>query len=280
MRELNADKITDTVRDICMRAACELPEDVSSALERAADTEESPVGRSIIAQLRENADIARQQRMPLCQDTGVAVFFVELGQDVHVTGGGLEDAIHEGVRRGYEDGHLRKSLVRSPIDRVNTGDNTPAVIHTRIVPGDKLALTFMAKGGGSENMSRVAMLKPSDGVEGVKNFVVETVDKAWANPCPPIVVGVGLGGTFEKAALLAKQSLLRSLGSPNPDPDLDALEKELLARINNLGIGPQGLGGRVTALDLHILAHPCHIASLPVAVNIECHSHRHVREVL
>lgn len=280
MKEIHADQITEAVRGMCLRAAVELPGDVSAALERAAEAEESPVGRGIIAQLRENARIAADTGLPLCQDTGFAVFFIEAGQDARITGGGLEDAVNEGVRRAYREGRLRNSIVRGPIDRVNTGDNTPAVIHTRLAPGDALSITFMAKGGGSENMSRVAMLRPSDGVEGVKNFVVECVERAWANPCPPIVAGVGLGGTFERAAWLAKHALLRPLGSPNPDAALDALEKELLARINALGIGPQGLGGRVTALDVHIESHPCHIASLPVAVNIECHSHRHIRVVL
>jgi len=280
MREITTQQITDAVRDLCVRATRILPPDVSAALDRAAQAEESPQGRAIMEQLRDNARIAAECDMPLCQDTGVAVFFIEAGQDAHITGGALEDAVHEGVRQGYKQGFNRNSMLRSPLDRVNTGDNTPAVIHTRIVPGDRLSITFMAKGGGSENMSRVGMLKPSDGAQGVKAFIVDCVEKAWANPCPPIVVGVGLGGTFEKAALLAKHSLLRGLGQPNPDPDLDALEKELLGRINALGIGPQGLGGRVTALAVHIESHPCHLASLPVAVNIECHSHRHAHAEL
>jgi fumarate hydratase subunit alpha len=280
MREITTQHITDTVRDLCVRATRILPPDVSAALDRAAEREESPQGRAILEQLRGNARIAAECNMPLCQDTGLAVFFLEVGQDAHITGGSLEDAVHQGVRLGYKEGYNRNSVMRSPIDRVNTGDNTPAIIHTRIVPGDTLSITFMAKGGGSENMSRVAMLKPSDGVEGVKDFIVDCVEKAWANPCPPIVVGVGLGGTFEKAALMAKHSLLRPLGGPNADPALGDLEKELLDRINALGIGPQGLGGRVTALAVHIESHPCHLASLPVAVNIECHSHRHAHAEL
>lgn len=280
MREIDAAEITEKVRGMCIGAIRELPDDVYCALECALESEKSPSGCEILKQLCENAKAAKYDDLPLCQDTGYTVLFVELGQDAHIAGGALEDALNEGVRRGYADGFGRKSVLRGPLDRVNTGDNTPAIIHTRIVPGDRLRVTFMAKGGGSENMSRVAMLKPSEGVEGVKDFVADTVERAWANPCPPIIVGVGLGGTFEKAALMAKHSLLRTLGEANPDPALAALEKELLERINALGIGPMGLGGCVTALAVHIESHPCHIASLPVAVNIECHSHRHAEIVL
>jgi len=222
----------------------------------------------------ENAEIGKQEQVPVCQDTGFAIIFIEIGQDIMLTGGNLRDAINEGVRRGYKNGLLRKSIVKNPIDRINTGDNTPAVIHTDIVPGDKLKITFDAKGGGCENMSRSAMLTPAQGREGVINFVVETVKTAGANPCPPIIVGVGLGGTFDYSTLLAKKAILRPVGSYNKDDTIAKLEIELLDKINKLGIGPQGLGGRITALAVQVETFPCHIASLPVAVNIECHSHR------
>jgi fumarate hydratase subunit alpha len=281
LREISVGEVTEKVRAMCIRAARELPADVLDALKKAAAMEESPVGRDVLAQLCENAEIARKDSMPLCQDTGVAILFVEVGQDVHIAGGAFEDAINEGVRLGYAEGFLRKSLVWPPVgERKNTGDNTPAIIHCSIVPGDKLALHFMAKGGGSENMSCIAMLKPSDGLEGAKKFILETVEKAWANPCPPIVIGIGIGGNFEKSALMAKHSLLHEIGLPNADPFLDSLEKELLESVNSLGIGPGGLGGRVTALAVNIEWCPCHIASLPVAVNIECHSHRHLTEII
>ena len=230
--------------------------------------------------MEENAKISKEKLVPMCQDCGFAVFFVELGQEVHIRGGGLEDAINEGVRQGYQEGYLRKSILGDPIKRVNTGDNTPAVIHVRVVPGDKLKLIIAPKGGGSENMSGVKMLKPSDGIEGVKSFVIQRVKEAGSNPCPPIVVGVGIGGTYEVAALIAKKALLRTLGEPSSDPETAALEKELLTKVNNLGIGPQGLGGRTTALAVHVEKYPCHIASLPVAVNINCHAARHKEAVL
>lgn len=253
---------------------------MQNAFEAALNTEISLTGKDILKQLLENARIARENAVPMCQDTGFAVVYLELGQDVNITGGFLYDAVNQGVRKGYTEGYLRKSIVNHPLQRINTGDNTPAVIHTTIVPGDKLTITVAPKGGGSENMSAIRMLKPAEGREGVKKFVLETVKNAGPNPCPPIVVGVGLGGTFEKAALLAKQALLRPLGQPHPEPDIAELESELLGEINKIGIGPQGLGGRTTALGVHILTYPCHIASLPVAVNINCHAARHKKAVL
>ncbi|GAB4252577.1 fumarate hydratase [Deferrisoma sp.] len=275
MRDVPVQAITETVRRLCVEANTRLGDDVVRAFERFRDTEESPTGRDVLEQLLENARIARDEGLPLCQDTGFAVVFVDLGQDVHLVGGDLYEAVNEGVRRGYEEGYLRKSIVADPLRRKNTGDNTPAVVHVRVVPGDRVRITFAPKGGGSENMSGIAMLKPADGVEGVKRFVVERVREAGPNPCPPTIVGVGIGGTFEVAALLAKRALLRPGGEPNPDPFYADLERELLGRINALGIGPAGLGGTTTSLAVHIEAHPCHIASLPVAVNIQCHSARH-----
>ncbi len=280
MRTIPSTKISETVRKMCIQAACELPRDVSDALEKAAAEEKSPVGRDIIERIRENVRLGREEQRPICQDTGVSVFFIQKGCDVGVDGGTLGNAINTGVKLGYEDGYLRKSVVRHPLDRVNTKTNTPAVIHFEEVEGDKLTICMMAKGAGCENMSRLRMLTPAQGEEGVKDFIVETVKKGWANPCPPVVVGVGIGGTFEVCALLAKKALLGDLGEKNPDPILARIEAELLERINNLGIGPQGLGGTVTALGVRILAHPCHIASLPVAVNMECHAHRHVKVTL
>jgi fumarate hydratase subunit alpha len=274
MREIPVEKITDAVRDLAIKSNIELGEDVIKALERALEMEESPTGKDILKRLIENARIAREQRIPMCQDTGFAVVFVELGQDVHITGGSLKAAIEEGVRRGYEEGYLRKSICHC-ITRKNTGDNTPPVIHFDVVPGDKLKITFAPKGGGSENMSRVTMLTPAVGIEGVRDFVIQRVKESGPNPCPPTIVGVGIGGTIEQAAILAKKSLLRPLGSENPDEELRALEKDWLERINRLGIGPQGLGGRITSLAVHINMMPCHIASLPVAVNIQCHAARH-----
>ncbi|KXG44963.1 fumarate hydratase [Tepidibacillus decaturensis] len=258
----------------------DLGEDVENAFKQALKTEESQTGKDVLNQLLENVSIARNERVPICQDTGFAVFIVELGQDAHIVGGNLNDAINEGVRRGYKDGYLRKSIVGHPLERKNTGDNTPAVIHIEIVDGDQVKIHMAAKGGGSENMSFVKMMKPSDGVEGVKDFIVECVKTAGPNPCPPIVVGVGIGGTFEKAAYLAKKSLFRELGKRSHLEDIAQLEEELLGRINKLGIGPQGLGGRTTALDVHIEIYPAHIASLPVAVNINCHAGRHKEVVL
>lgn len=274
MRQINTEEITDTVEKICIDANYNLGEDLITSLRNALDKEESPLGKEVIKQLLENAEIGRNEQVPVCQDTGYAVVFVEIGQNVMIKGQSLQEAIDEGVRRGYKNGYLRKSIVRNPLDRVNTGDNTPAAIHTDIVPGDKLKITFMAKGGGCENMSRTAMLTPAHGRDGVINFVVETVKIAGANPCPPIIVGVGLGGTFEYASLLSKKAILRSVGIHNKDSNIAHLEDELLEKINKLGIGPQGFGGRITALAVHVETYPCHIASLPVAVNIECHSHR------
>ncbi len=281
MREIHCSVITDTVARLCQEANFFLGEDVVKALEDALAREESPLGREILSQILENSRVAAQEKLPLCQDTGLAVIFLELGQDVHVVGGNLYDAINEGVRRGYREGYLRKGVVDKPFSaRKNTGDNTPAIIHTEIVPGDRLKITVCPKGGGSENMSALAMLTPAAGREGVINFVVNTVDKAGANPCPPIIIGVGIGGNFEYAPYLAKKALLRPLGQPHPDPEVAELEREILERVNRLGIGPQGLGGRVTALAVHAEVAPCHIASLPVAVNIQCHSARHKEAVL
>jgi len=276
VRELDVAKITAAVRDLCITANYDLPVDVYEALKAAQEVEESPVGREVLAQLVENADIAAADRAPICQDTGLAVIFAEVGQDVHLTGGDFEEAVHEGVRRGYGEGYLRKSVAEEPAHaRRNTTDNTPAIIHTSIVPGDRLRLTMMAKGGGAENMSSLNMLKPAQGWAGVADAVVGTVSRAGSNPCPPVVVGVGIGGTIEVVTLLAKKALLREVGSRHPDPRLAALEDELLERINTLGIGPQGLGGRTTALAVFIEEMPCHIASMPVAVNVQCHAQRH-----
>jgi fumarate hydratase subunit alpha len=280
MRLLSFEKVAGAVSEVCIRAAHELPRDVADALRNAREEEESPLGRDVLDKIIENMEVAKSEMRPLCQDTGLAIFFVEKGEDVRIENGSLADAINEGVRRGYKEGCLRSSVVRGPLDRANTGDNCPAIIHLEEVAGDRLTIRFMAKGGGCENMSRIGMLTPADGEEGVKRFVVDAVERARGNPCPPIILGVGLGGTFEKAALLSKKALLRELGTANDDPKLGALEKELLKRINSLGIGPQGLGGRITALGVHVISHPCHIASLPVAVNIECHSHRHAKVIL
>ncbi len=281
MRELSASAVTEAVARLCMEANYNLGQDVVAALERAVSQEESQVGRGVLEQILENARIAEREEMPICQDCGLAVVFLDLGQDLHVVGGDLYEAVNEGVRRGYKEGYLRKSSVRQPFSaRVNTGDNTPAIIHTRIVPGEQLHITVAPKGGGSENMSRLAMLTPAAGRKGVVDFVVKAVDEAGANPCPPIVVGVGVGGTFERVAYLAKHALLREIGTANPDPELDELERELVERINRLGIGPQGFGGRTTALAVHVEAEPCHIASMPAAINIQCHAARHKEAVL
>ncbi len=275
MREVHVERITEAVRRLSVEANTRLGDDVVAAFERFREGEQSPTGRDVLAQLLENARIARDEGLPLCQDTGFAVVFVDLGQDVRLVGGDLYEAVNEGVRQGYREGYLRKSIVADPLRRKNTGDNTPAVVHVRLVPGDRVRITFAPKGGGSENMSGIAMLKPADGAEGVKRFVVDRVRQAGPNPCPPTIVGVGIGGTFEIAALLAKRALLRPVGDRNPDPFYADLEEELLAEVNRLGIGPAGLGGTTTSLDVHIEVHPCHIASLPVAVNIQCHSARH-----
>ena len=279
MREINVNLITEKVRELCIEANTDLGEDVLQTFDRAMEREESPLGVEILKELKENARIAKEEKVAICQDTGFAVIFLELGQEVHLSGGDLKEAIYEGVRQGYRDGYLRKSICH-PFSRANTGDNTPAIIHTEIVPGDKVKITVAPKGGGSENMSRVVMLTPSDGIEGIKRYVVQRVKESGSNPCPPTIVGVGIGGTFEQAALLAKKSLLRPLGSRNQDPELDRLESTILAEINKLGIGPQGLGGRTTSLAVHILMMPCHIASLPLAVNIQCHAQRHKEAVI
>ncbi len=280
MREIRTSAIIDAVAHACVSANCELPEDVLVALQSGLECEESPAGRDIFSQLIENAEIAREESVPICQDTGFTVLFVRLGQDAHITGGSLTDAINEGVRRGYMEGYLRKSIVAHPLERVNTGDNTPAVIHTEVVPGDELRITVAPKGGGSENMSSVKMLKPSDGVEGVKRFVYDLVKSAGSNPCPPIIVGVGIGGTMEKAAIMAKHAVLREVGVHSEKPYDAALEKELLELVNCSGVGPAGLGGRITALAVNVESYPAHIASLPVAVNIQCHAARHKEIVL
>ncbi len=278
MREIEVAKVTQGVKEAAIAANYEASADLLQALARGAAAEESESGREIFRQLLENASIAREEHVPMCQDCGLTVVFVELGQEVHLVGGSFETAVQEGIRQGYGEGYLRKSLCH-PLTRANTGDNTPAVIHTEIVPGDRLKLTVVPKGGGSENMSRVHMLKPAEGWAGVKEKVVGTVREAGPNPCPPIIVGVGIGGSFEQAAYLSKKSLLRELGRPNADPELARLEEELLLAVNDLGIGPQGLGGRITALAVHLLMQQCHIASLPVAVNLQCHASRH-REVV
>ena len=275
LREINVSAVVDAVAQACMTANYELPEDVTKALEEGLAKEESPIGKDIFGQLIENAKIAREESVAICQDTGFTVVFVEIGQDVHMTGGSLTDAINEGVRRGYSEGFLRKSIVAHPLERVNTGDNTPAIIHTTIVPGDKLHIIIAPKGGGSENMSAVKMLKPSDGVEGVKKFVVDVVKSAGPNPCPPIIVGVGIGGTMEKAAIMAKHAVLREIGKHSEKPYDAVLEEELLSLVNDTGIGPAGFGGRITALAVNVETYPAHIASLPVAVNIQCHAARH-----
>ena len=279
MREIHVDEIRDNVAQICIDAAYNLSEDVLTAFDRAIETETSPAAKEIIGLLKENARIARQDHIPICQDTGIAIFFVEIGQDLRIKNGFIADAINDGVRKGYREGYLRKSVV-DPLTRKNTGDNTPAIIYTELVPGDKLKISFMPKGAGSENMSIIRMLKPTEGIEGVKNFVLECVQRAGANPCPPVVIGVGIGGDFEKAALLSKKALLRPVGSPNAKLELASIEMELLKAVNKTGIGPEGLGGRVTAMAVHVESFPCHTASLPVAVNINCHAARHKTIVL
>jgi fumarate hydratase subunit alpha len=276
VRDLDVKDITEAVRELCITANYDLPRDVYDALVAACAAEESPVGREVLGQLVENADIAARDRVPICQDTGFAVIFAEVGQDVHLTGGDFEEAIHEGVRRGYADGYLRKSVAEEPAQaRRNTKDNTPAILHTTLVPGDKVRLTMMAKGGGAENMSSLNMLKPSQGWAGMSQAVVDTVSRAGSNPCPPVIIGVGIGGTIDEVTLLAKKALLRDVGSTHPDARVAAMEDELLERINALGIGPQGLGGRTTALDVFIEEMPSHIASMPMAVNVQCHAQRH-----
>ena len=281
MRNIDSKLITETVSNLFQEACICLPEDVLTAIKRARDKEESPVARELLDKILENSEIASAEQIPLCQDTGIGVVMLELGQEVHITGGDLYSAINEGVRQGYNNGYLRKSMVAQPFSaRVNIADNTPAIIHTDIVPGDKLKITVMPKGAGAENMTRLAMLSPSQGRQGVIDFVVKTVDDAGSNPCPPVIVGVGIGGTAEQAMILAKKSLLQAVGAPNPDPETAELEKEILKRVNNLGIGPLGYGGRTTALAVHVDSFPAHIASLPVAVNLQCHAARHKEAVL
>lgn len=281
MREIHTDQIVETIAQLCIESNYYLGDDVLEALRKSRDKESSPVGREVLDQILENAEIARDEQMPLCQDCGLTVIFLELGQDLHIVGGDLNGAIAEGVRQGYKDGYLRKSMVDRPFSaRINTKDNTPPVVHTTIVPGDQLRIIVAPKGGGSENMSQLGMLKPADGRQGVVNFAVESVRKAGANPCPPIIVGVGVGGSAEKAMWLAKHSLLREVGQPSPDPEVAELEAEILERVNRIGIGPQGFGGLTTALAVHVETYPCHIASMPVAVNIQCHSARHKEAVL
>lgn len=279
MREINAISVTETVKKLCIEANCHLTDDVKSCIRSCRDAECWQGAREILDRIIENYEIAHEKGQPVCQDTGVACVFLKVGQDVHITGD-LYEAVNEGVRQGYSEGYLRKSVVRDPLDRVNTGDNTPAMIYCDIVPGDKLEITVAPKGFGSENMSKIAMLRPSDGIEGVKNFVIKAVEEAGPNPCPPIVVGVGIGGTFDKAAYLAKRALLRPLDERNANPFYSELEEELLQKINALGIGPQGFGGKTTALAVNVESFPTHIAGLPVAVNINCHVTRHKTEVL
>ena len=276
MREINVKELTEAVRDMCIRVNHFLSDDMKAALERAVETEESELGKKILGSLQENLQIAGEEMIPICQDTGMAVLFVEVGQEVHFVGGDYTEALNEGVRRGYEEGYLRKSVVGDPIERVNTKDNTPAVIHTSIVPGDAVKITLAPKGFGSENMSQVFMLKPADGIEGVKKAILKAVSDAGPNACPPMVVGVGIGGTFEKCALMAKHALTRAAGSHSEIPYVREMEEEMLEKINGLGIGPGGLGGKVTALAVNIETYPTHIAGLPVAVNICCHVNRHI----
>lgn len=275
MREIEVSRITEEVKKLCIQANHVLSPDMELALENAREAEESPLGKQIFGQLKENLEIAKEDTIPICQDTGMAVFFVRVGQDVHLTGGSLTDAINEGVRQGYTQGYLRKSVVGDPLIRKNTGDNTPAIVHYDIVPGDKVEITCAPKGFGSENMSRVFMLKPADGIEGVKNAVLQAVKDAGPNACPPMVVGVGIGGTFEKCAEMAKEALTREVGTHSDIPYIEDLEKELLEKINKTGIGPAGLGGRITALAVNINTYATHIAGLPVGVNICCHVNRH-----
>jgi fumarate hydratase subunit alpha len=279
MREVQTSEITRAVKDLFIDANCNLGEDVLAAFDRAIERDESTVAKEVIRELKENARIARDEQSPICQDTGLAVLFVEVGQDVHVVGGDLKAAINEGVRKGYGEGYLRKSACH-PFTRANTKDNTPAVIHFDIVPGDKVRIVAVPKGGGAENMSRVDMLSPSAGLEGIKDFVVKRIEASGSNPCPPTVVGVGIGGTFERSALLAKKALVRKIGERNADPELAKIEVEVLARINKLGIGPMGYGGNTTSLDVFFEVEPCHIASLPVAVNVQCHAARHKEAVI
>ena len=280
MRVIDVQTISEAIENIAVEACCKLSSDTLEALRLARDRESSPTGKEVLEALLENAAIAERDMAPVCQDTGVAVVFVQMGNELSVGGGTLVEAVNEGVRRGYARGNLRKSIVADPFERANTGDNTPAVVHVEVTAGDKLGIDFLAKGGGCENASFLGMLKPADGIKGAIEFVVDGVVKNAVNSCPPVIVGVGVGGTMEKAALIAKHSLLRPLGEPHPDPNIAEMESVMLDRINGSGIGPAGFGGAVTALAVHVETHPCHIASLPVAVNLECHAHRHRRIIL
>ena len=280
MREINISEITNTVKELCIEANYYLSNDIKEALNIAKENETWSLAENILDQIILNGDISKNEKIPMCQDTGMACIFLEIGQDVHITGGLLEDAINEGVRQGYEEGYLRKSVVKDPINRVNTKDNTPAIIYYDIVEGDKIKITVAPKGFGSENMSRIKMLKPSDGINGVKDFIIETVKLAGPNPCPPIVIGVGIGGSFDKVAYLAKKALIRPINQRNIDVFYKELEEEMLEKVNELGIGPQGFGGKTTALGLNIEVYPTHIAGLPVAVNINCHATRHKERVI
>ena len=280
MRTISAQQITDTVARLCIEANTRLPRDVQEALDKARAEEPWPLAKNTLDLLWSNLAAAKEEDLPICQDTGMACVFLEIGQDVHFVGGDLTEAVNEGVRRGYDKGYLRKSVVKDPVRRGNTGDNTPAMLYTEIVPGDKVKITVGPKGFGSENMSQIRMFKPSAGLQGIKDFILEVVETAGPNPCPPMVVGVGIGGTFDKAALLAKKALMRPLDSENPDPFYADLEKEMLEKVNQLGIGPQGFGGKTTAIGLNIETMPTHIAGMPCAVNINCHVTRHKTEVL
>jgi fumarate hydratase subunit alpha len=279
IREISTREIIKIVRNLCIDANYNLGDDVLLAFNNAIEKEDSGTGREVLKELIENARIARKEKVPMCQDCGLAVVFIEIGQDVHIIGGDLGEAINEGVRQGYMEGYLRKSACH-PVTRKNTGDNTPAIIHLEIVPGDKIKIILAPKGGGSENMSRVDMLTPAVGIEGVKDFVIRRVKESGSNPCPPTIIGIGVGGTFERSAILAKKALLRKIGNRNPDPELAKIEEEILTRINGLGIGPMGYGGNTTSLDVFLEIEPCHIASLPVAVNIQCHAARHKEAVI
>lgn len=281
MREVNCQQITQTVARLCQEANYFLPDDVIQSLKQAREMEKSPVGQDILGQILENADLAAREKLPLCQDCGTAVVLLDLGQEIQIVGGYLIDAVNEGVRQAYTQNYLRRSMVRQPFsERLNTKDNTPAVIHTEIVPGDQLKITLMTKGGGAENMSRLFMLEPAQGREGVIRSVLKAVEEAGSNPCPPVIVGVGIGGTAEKAMLIAKKALSRATGQSNPESEVAALERELLDKVNALGIGPEGFGGTVTALAVHVETFPSHIASMPVAINMQCHSARHKEAIL
>lgn len=280
MRQIHVSEITKAVAKMCQEANFDLGDDMVVALQSSIESEKSQVGRDVLSQIIENSNIARDEKIPMCQDTGLAVFYVEIGYDCQIVGGDLYEAINEGIRQGYKDGYLRFSIVADPLNRVNTGDNTPGVTYVEMVPGDKLEIKYSAKGGGSENMSRLKMLKPSDGLEGIKDFILETVSIAGPNACPPMVVGVGIGGSFDHSAYIAKRALFRDVGMRNEDKKIAELEEELLEECNKLGVGPQGMGGNTTALDVKIETYPCHIAALPVAVNIQCHANRHKKVIV